>query len=225
MIHFLLVILLFFSPVSLAADYIRVIKVKGRKGIVKFPPGSNYKKGDQIRIDSGVWQERGLDGNGLRRYSISGSLSFGQTNNSSKASGVTTKTELGGVESTFQFGFNKRDYEFGPEVSYLISKVDDEQTTTVSMGGFYYYNFLPNKPGAVFVPFAGGSLRLLSQDADSVKRDGVGASIKGGVRWFPINDHVCAIGELVFDYASLNSENVESTATGFTVRAGVGSYF
>lgn len=208
-----------------SADYIRVIKVKGNKGIVRFPKHLTYKRGDTIRIDQGVWQEKGLDGNGKRQYSISLQASYGQTSESTASSGITSKVERGLLSTELKFGFNYRKYEFGPETSYLISTVDDEQTTTVSLGGFYHFNFKDNKPGAEMIPYAGPSVGLISQDSDNVKRSGLKLGVAAGVRWFPMNDHVTLIGELRFDYSTLTANSAEITSTGITLGAGIGSYF
>ncbi len=222
----LLLLVIFSMGLSaIAAEYIRVIKVKGSKGIVRFPKHLKYKKGDIIRIDQGVWQEKGLDGNGQRQYSIVLQASYGQTSESTESSGVTQKVEHGLLSTALKFGFNFRKHEFGPETSYLISTVDDEQTTTVALGGFYHFNFKDNKPGAELVPYAGPSMALISQDSENVKRDGVKLGVAAGARWFPINDHVALIGELRFDYSTLKANSAEITSTGVTLGAGIGSYF
>lgn len=220
-----LIVLLLTCWNSYSSDYLRVIKVKGKKGIVQFPKHLNYKSGDTIRIDQGVWQEKGLDGNGKRDYSISLQASYGETSQSTASSGVTTKVESGLLSTAIKFGFNFRKHEFGPETSYLISRIDDEQATTVSLGGFYHFNFKENKPGAEFVPYAGPSAALISQDSDNVKRDGLKLGVGAGVRWFPMNDHVTLIGEFRFDYSTLTANSAEITSTGFTLGAGIGSYF
>ena len=160
---------------------------------------------------------------GIIPYAIQ--ASFGQTSQSTESSGVTTKVESGLLSTAVKFGFNMRRHEWGPETSYLISTVDDEQATTVSLGGFYHYNFTDNKPGAEFVPYVGPSVGLISQDSDNVKRDGLKIGVGGGVRWFPMNDHVTLIGELRFDYSTLTANSAEITSTGFTLAAGIGSYF
>ncbi|MCB0407819.1 MAG: hypothetical protein KDD34_06410 [Bdellovibrionales bacterium] len=199
--------------------------MKGKRGIVEFPNRGRFKNGDVIRIDDGVWQEKGLDGNGKRNYSIALSASIGQTKETSKTTLTTNNVDHGEMQTEVAFGFNFRWNEFGPLISYLISKVDDEQTTTSSIGGFYRYNFKENKPGAEWVPYAGLAGSLISQDSDNTKRDGLGFRIMGGTNIFPLNDHVSLLVEGRFDYSTLKSDNTESTSTGFTLAFGISSYF
>lgn len=214
-----------FASVGHAADYLKVIKVKGKRGIVEFPSHLKFKDGQTIRIDDGIWKEKGLDGNGKRDYSIALTASYGQTSVTTDSSGVSQKVESGLISTALLFGFNFRKYEFGPDVSYTISTVDGDQTTTARIGAFYQYNFIENKPGVEWVPFAGAGLSLISQDSDNRKRDGIGVGFDAGIRYFPLNDHVCLIGEIGFDYSSLTSEGAEIKSTGFSAAVGIGSYF
>jgi hypothetical protein len=210
---------------AVGADFLKVIKVKGKRGIVEFPSHLRFKDGQSVRIDDGVWKEKGLDGNGKRDYSIALTASYGQTSETTDSSGVSSKVESGLIDTSLKFGFNLRSSELGPETSYIVSTIDGDQTTTVRLGGFYHYNFIDNKPGVEWAPYAGGSMGLISQDSDNRKRDGLNIGVAGGIRFFPLNDHVCAIGELGFDYSTLSTDGAEITSTGISFAVGIGSYF
>ena len=226
------------SNPAMADDFIKIMKVKGRKAIVKLP-NANFEKGDEVKIDSGGFSS-GSQMNGRRMYRADFDATLGQqTVETVPDGGESSTTSATGLDATLTFGWNQKQYEYGPIVSleYASASSDAATSTTTGfgVGGFFEYNFAMNQQGVEMVPYVGGQLLYNSSnsttepdggEAVESSSSGLTFGIEGGVKYFPFKDHIAINAGVRFRNTGLTDQDSNQTNTteigGF---AGVAAYF
>lgn len=152
---------------------VEVLKSKGRRAIVKFPPASRPRQGSIYNVDAGGGGGEGktqsVNVRGLSRHyriDLDSGISFLKTeyssdSSTSSADGSTKSYQFGGF-----FAWNFGYYELGPYLSYdqttIPSTTDDYTTRSLAIGPQAELNFVKNTPGTFFVPAASLSIAYLN---------------------------------------------------------------
>lgn len=214
---------------SAFAQSAKVIKVKGQQAIVQFPSGTKPQVG-QI-IDVGDGGDEGEDGGDVgvgnksraRLLGVSGEISF--LNNSATSKSTTT------ISITPKYGWNTGVMEFGPQGTIALTSSDGASSRTLSAGGFFDFNFVPNDIGQTLIYGVGGEAEI-GQASTSVGSgpDATSTVIHlfagGNVKWFGLADSWALRGDVGYDYTRTSpSTGSASTESGILVKAGIATYF
>lgn len=220
-----------FSSTALGFEFMKILKVKGDKAIVKLPD-SSFKEGESVRLDRGVRSSENKM-NGRRMYTTNISFAYQNTTEEIKSDSTTSDSGASLLSLVGRFGFNKVQYEYGPSIEYSSQSddSDDSEKTNLKIGGFFEYNFKPNQKGEMLVPYAGVSMfhRSYSSAVGSADSEstGIGYDFEGGIKYFPYNDHFNIRGGLRWGSSSLENSDTDSTqtTTKTALFAGIGVYF
>jgi hypothetical protein len=232
---------LVWSGSSSADEFIKIMKVKGQKAIVKLP-SANFQKGDEVKIQSGLFSA-GMTNNGRRKYRVDFDAVLGQTSEEvAPESGDSTTSSGLGLDTDITFGFNQGQFEYGPILGLGYSNgerdtgtVTKVTTTSFDLGGFFEYNFKENKRGVELVPYVGVQLAYNSTsttsepeegDATETTSSGLAIGLEGGVKYFMFNDHFAINAGARFTNTSLtDQDSKKTTTTEIGLFSGVGVYF
>ncbi|NQZ00671.1 MAG: hypothetical protein HRT45_08385 [Bdellovibrionales bacterium] len=215
----------------------KILKVKGQKAVVVLPEG-DFEKGDDVRIFTGFYTQSSAD-NGIRKYRMGFDASVGQSTIEIVPDGgdavETTGTSFAG---TVTFGFNQKQFEFGPTLTIQNSSLENDggslETQALALGGFFDYNFSLNDTGVMYVPYVGLKLATLQEsskaDTDSGSGDsdasGFLYSLEGGLKYFPYNDQVAFTGGARYQTVDIkDSDDEQQITTDIELFAGVSLYF
>jgi hypothetical protein len=177
-----------------------VQKIKGTRAIVDFERNAKLHEGDMVSTDSDGGGSSRTSGKFQNRdYSIGYGFSYSNMAYSESTKGTQTI-----INTTVQFGFSFSSFEVGPVVSYFNSQNSQSSggTTITSYGVYGQYNLVPNKAGAVWVPFVGAKYLSTAQTGNtSITDTYMGANV--GIEWFPIGNNVCL--QAAFAYGQVSS--------------------
>lgn len=205
----------------------RVLKVKGRKAIVELDDTGLLQRGDEIIVESRSASLQQYD-TGSRKNSISGSGSFASISTETERDNVPNeKVETTTFTLEGRYGWNIGVYEYGPVLSYSSSTVDSDNSSNLSLGGFFDYNFYKaNKPGVQLVPTSGVQVSFLSANADSQSGSGFGFTTYIGAKYFLLTQSLAFTGYLNIDYQSVSfANNKTETSIGPRLSVGLSQYF
>lgn len=205
----LLIVTFVLLPFTFAfAQQATVKKVKGSQAIVEFPQGSRPYVGQALNVGDGQ-SGSGADGAGSRARTIMLSGEFVSTD------GSTTLSALAA------YGWNLTNLEFGPLFRYDSSKVANFSSSTLSLGGFFDYNLIPNQPGAALVygAAAEGNFSMVSSGDSS--GSGIGIFAGGFLKWFVLNNSTAIRANMGF---AMNNDGT-TTASGIKTSAALQVYF
>ena len=225
----LLAFLLLFSANSFGSDFIRILKMKGDKAVVKLPD-TNFEKGQNIRVDRGVWNEtRELNGRRMYRTDFDAQISSVNTEVSTTAGSADGTVTL--ISFSGRFGWNMKQYEVGPIFSYTATSGDSDESSLLA-GGFFEYNFTMNEKGEIMIPYVGVDAQFGTGSEESggsdVSTSALAYGIYGGVRYLPFNDHFFVNGGLEYRNSTTSADDsseTELSITTFGAFAGFGAYF
>jgi hypothetical protein len=138
---FSIIATILFSTFAVNAQQLNVIQVKGNRAIVEVQTGEKLKVGESYsvgKVDGEISLDPVASGKGSRNYLIG--LDFALTN--TKSDQTNAQTTLA-IDSTLKFGWNKKQYEFGPLATLDYTKAGSAKPTyTYGLGAFGTYNFL-----------------------------------------------------------------------------------
>lgn len=129
----------------------------------------------------------------------------------------------------FEFGKNWGIFEAGPILTYSVFDGAFSKSTTTGLGVYARYNFVPNTPGTMLVPFVRASYA-----ANKTKDEGSGTSTttdqalltaRGGVTWFPVNDFVAIEGFLQYSDRQYRQDSGNFKFSGFSLNGAFAVYF
>lgn len=216
------VALCFESPSE--AQTIKVKKLKGNQAIVEFV--GNLENGQTYQIAS---DEKNL---GLSMDDVNTNTSkisvrknfigfgFDFYNYSTDPGGVTTGST---VASTFSYGWNKTQYEFGPLLYFAMSG-SAVTTTSFGVGGFYDYNFTKNKSGTQSIFAAGISGMYKSTSGGSTSLSSI--SLDPGVSWkYFAFIQSCLRFDVTYHYESKSAGSTNSNQSGPHISGSIVTYF
>lgn len=206
------------------AQQAKVIKVKGQQAIVQFPPGTPPVVGEMIPVGgSAVNEGGGTSGRGSRAHllAVSGQISF--TNNSATSNSTTGFTVQG------RYGWNQEIFEFGPLAQIGYTSTTGKSTRTLLGGGFFDFNFIPNKPGVQTVYGVGATADFgqFSETTGSVETSTSLLEIfaGGNIKWFGLSENVALRGDAGFQLARSSVNGANTTNSGLLIMAGLAFYF
>jgi len=204
----------------------RIIKVKGQQAIVQFPPGITPTVGETLStggssapVDNGA----GSHGSGSRDHSLT-LLVNDLGVYSSSAGGSRTIFDLSG-----SYGWNMHTMEFGPIVTINYVSKPGETDRTLTGGGFFDFNFVPNVVGQSLIYGVGAQAQFGQTTMTIGSFDNSFTALElglmGTVKWFGLSDHVCLRADAGFDMQRSGTSSGTTTLTGLLVRGGLAGYF
>ncbi|MCB0350686.1 MAG: hypothetical protein KDD38_05845 [Bdellovibrionales bacterium] len=223
----LIMLTLVFGLHSAHAASLKVLKIKGQKAIVQVPASMDVQVGDTLSVseDGGGESTFGrVEGRGSR---VDGAFTYASQTIDSKTAGFSTSTDKTLMTITAEYGWNTGTFEFGPLVTYGSQSVSGVDTSTWSLGGFFEYNFIENKPGELYVPYAGVSVGYGSSDlGGGITYSGLDYGVYGGVKWFPLNDTLAFVPFLRYQSVTRDFDGDNgSTSKDMMLGFGVAKYF
>jgi len=228
--NLLVLALILISSTSFAQQF-RVEKVKGNKAVIQFS-GTSLSQGGTYSIGGGSSSTRAT-GSGSRDYVIGGSFGYYSGSDTTEypppSTAFNSKNSSSDLSLLARFGWNKETYEAGAILKYR--NVDSDYTfyhyNAFSGGGFYDYNFSPNRPG--------GDSMIYSVTAEATfgsfsPKGGSGGSamdyfLGGSMKWFGLNSNFAIRTDLGYSYQKISPSGGTLTSQGFGLRAGIASYF
>ncbi|MES2965356.1 MAG: hypothetical protein V4760_15840 [Bdellovibrionota bacterium] len=220
----ILMSLLVFTVGSVAlAQEAKVIKVKGQQAIVTFPSGTKPQVGQTIDLGGGgVSGEAAGVGTGSRNNVLALSGQIAVTNSNSN---TTTQFAVSG-----RYGWNQETIEFGPIVTLGYSSSPNLSSRTIAGGGFFDFNFTPNKSGVRGVMGLTADAQF-GQDATKVASNPESTSttmdffVGGTYKYFGFADNVAIRGDAGLEYDRDTSGSTTTTSTGLKVLLGLAFYY
>ncbi len=222
----ILMSLLVLSVGSVAfAQEAKVIKVKGQQAIVTFPSGVKPQVGQTIDLGGGgvSGEEAGVGtGSSNTILGIAGELSI--LNNSGSSQTTTALTFNG------RYGWNQETLEFGPIATISYSSSPGVSSRLIAGGGFFDFNFIPNKSGVRMVYGVGADAQFgqastqissASETTSTVMEFFVG----GNVKYFGFADNVAIRGDIGLEYDRTTVSSTTTTVTGLDARLGLSFYY
>ncbi len=213
------------SVSSLAhAQQAKVIKVKGQQAIVQFPNGVAPVVGEMIPVGSETVNEAGEKrSRASRKHLLAVVASIGFSNNSVTSNSKTTLGAQG------RYGWNLETLEFGPLVDMSYTSESGTSFRTILGGGFFDFNFVPNKPGTEFIYGVGayGDLGQYSQTIAAVDTSYSQYDLfaGGNVKWFGLSDNVALRSDAGFNFQRTSPGGQATTVSGLLLKAAVSFYF
>lgn len=218
------VMFLFGASIS-QAQQLNVIQVKGNRAIVEVQTGEKLKVGESYavgKVDGEVSLDPVAAGKGSRNQLIGLDLSLSNTKvDTAGAQSVMT------IDTTIKYGWNKKQYEWGPLVSLDYTKSGSAKPTyTWGLGAFGTYNFQPNIIGTDLI-FSGDADFVFASTkqgtADAV--NSMGITVGPFAKWYGISDDHCIRGGLVFTWSRVSPASGDVTTTGVKAVVGISTYF
>lgn len=211
----------FFSFSTAEAQQFKVEKVKGNKAVIEYS-GTTLSPGGTYAI-GGAQDEEGAISAGHRKYIIGGSVSLEFfTDSSSLASSTSTKDNE--MEFLGRFGWNLENYELGFIFGYTSNETDSSAYSAISGGGFFDYNFTPNRPGTSSILGLAAESTYTSITS-STGGSGMGVTVSGFMKWFTLGPSTALRLDAGYFYGKSDFNTYTTTTQGFDVRGGLVSYF
>jgi len=209
-----------------SAQEAKVIKVKGQQAIVTFPNGVKPQVGQMINLGGGAvnGEEAGV-GTGSRSTTLglTGDLSI--LSDSASSSTITSLSLFG------RYGWNNETMEFGPIGQIAYTSYTNYSSRTLAAGGFFDFNFVPNKSGVRMVYGVGGDARF-GQSSTQIASTPESTStvmdffVGGNVKYFGWSDSTAIRADAGLEYdRTTPSSGSASTRTGLDVRLGLQFYY
>ncbi|MBS1969629.1 MAG: hypothetical protein JSU04_04955 [Bdellovibrionales bacterium] len=211
------------------AQQITVQKVKGNKAVIEIS-GGTLSQGRTYSLGGGSSSTSGVSG--TRDHIIGGSFGFRSGTDTTSINSGTASASLSSSSSDMnllaRFGWNLGSYEAGPLLIYRSVDSDYQALhySSVGAGGFFDYNFNPNRNGesTVYAATAEGTYGTYSP------KSGSGGNLLGlfagfSAKWFGLTNTTAIRGDLGYDYQKITISSSSITSTGFAFRVGLSNYF
>lgn len=220
--------IMFLCASFVEAQQLNVIQVKGNRAIVEVQTGEKLKVGESYavgKVDGEVSLDPVAAGKGTRNYLIG--LDFSLANTKSDATGAQSQLD---IDTTLKFGWNKKQYEYGPLATLDYSKYGgNKPTVTWGLGGFGTYNFQPNIIGTELI-FSGDAELSFGQRTETVvsqdvKTTLVSLTVGPFAKWYGLSDDHCIRGGLVFAWDKASASGNSVATTGIKAVVGISTYF
>ncbi len=206
-----------------------IIKAKGRQAIVQFPAEFVPKTGARIEVGPAT---EGLsnaaidaESGGRRPHLIALSMNISSLSLATTSGSSTTTTGSTNLGLSGQYGWNFETIEVGPLVSLAYKSSSGSSATTISGGGFFDYDFLPNVPTANLVVGLGTQLYVGHNSVSSGASSSSFGVLGGGqLKWFCLSHQTALRVDALADYERA-SGTITTTQTGFLLKGGLQYYF
>lgn len=218
-------VVMFLFASFVEAQQLNVIQVKGNRAIVEVQTGEKLKVGESYavgKVDGEVSLDPVAAGKGSRNYLIG--LDFALANTKADTAGAQS---VMAIDTAFKFGWNKKQYEWGPLFTLDYTKTGSVKPTyTWGLGAFGTYNFQPNIIGTDLIFSADADFVFSSTkagNADAV--NSMGLTVGPFAKWYGISDDHCIRGGLVFAWSRVSPASGDVTTTGIKAIVGISTYF
>lgn len=206
------------SSFTLASERAVIQQMKGKRAIVQFEKDIPFSVGQKVYLTSEDGTELGVrkeERNPLeRKNSISMAVDVYSMDVETKVSGTTTKTSTTAYSLTGRYGWNMAQYEFGPLGEYTFSKPKGgNESSRMAFGGFFDYNFIPNKPGEDFIFGAYGEASIGSSKISDSNKSITTATGGGFVKWFVLSPMLAVRANLYYSWEK-QGDNAQGYTTG-----------
>lgn len=222
-------ILIIMSASISQAQQLNVIQVKGNRAIVEVQTGEKLKVGESYavgKVDGEISLDPVAAGKGTRNHLIG--LDFSLSNKKADTQGAQSQLA---IDSTLKFGWNKKQYEYGPQLLFSYTKDgNNKPSVTFGAGAFGTYNFQPNIIGTELI-FSGDVEFNFAQNTQTIANTELSTTIMNMTigpfaKWYGLSDDHCIRGGLVFSWDKTNPENgTDTTNTGIEAVVGISTYF
>lgn len=132
-----------------------------------------------------------------------------------------TATDQSGQAFDIEFGRNMGRIEFGPRFGYFNASETTASTRGTTVGGYFRFNFIPNRAGDTLVPYAKLYLLTSNQDTAGASFDITTVHSSIGATWFPVNDSLGISGFLAYRDSKLTGGKI----SGFSLSGTINVYF
>lgn len=204
-------------PLITQAQQLNVIQVKGNRAIVEVQDGNTLSVGQTIHAGNGSSSA----GKGSRNKLIGLDVAF-----------ANTKPNIAGSASTMSFtatgkyGWNHKDFEFGPVASLnYIKESGKDATTAFGLGAFGTYNFQPNISGTSTIFSLDAEGLFTQQKTTGTSSSGMAFSAGPFMKWFGVSDDHAIRAGVVYSMEKSKVGNLDVTTSGFKAVAGISTYF
>ena len=204
-----------------------VQQMKGRRAIIQFEKDIPFSVGQKVYLSSEDGTELGIRKelrNPLERKNLIGlTTAFENQEYEVKSGSTKVKTTVTAYEVAARYGWNMEQYEFGPLATMSYSKQKGgSESSRYTIGGFFDFNLIPNKPGEDFIFGAYGEGSIGNTKAASVSRSLTNLTGGGFVKWFFLSPMLAFRANLYYSY-EMQSNDATQTSTGLGV--GLSHYF
>ena len=191
----------------------RVERVRGSKAIVDF--GSTpISVGDRVEKGSAS----GRSGPARRQHAITWNVSL--LSLTPKGGSSTSSNSL-----NLSYGYNMSRYEFGGLMNYRSTSGAGDSSSLL-LGGYGQYNFVENKVGHSFVPYAQGRFSMISgSGSGGASVSGNEMGIRGGLLWFFLNEQMAIDGGFAVAQQSVQAGGTSTDVQATEVYVGWRAYF
>lgn len=209
---------LLISSVSFAQQ-IRVLKVKGNKAMVEFS-GATLSPGKAYNLGGGS--------SSSRARVASGSFIFHSGTDSATGTTGSTSASSSELNLVARYGWNMEQYEAGPILLYrnVDSNYQSVHYTSIGVGGFFDYNFTPNRmsESTIWAVTGEGTYGTFTPKSGS-GGNSMGLFAGGTLKWFGLTSSTALRADLGYDYQKITVGSSSINASGFTLRTGIATYF
>lgn len=214
--------------ISLAAERAVIQQMKGRRAIVQFEKDIPFSVGQKIYLNSDDGTEYGVrreNRNFLERKNL---ISIAAGFSSAELDQGTTKTSATFYNINVRYGWNQEQYEFGPFTNMTFAKYkNSSEISSYQFGGFFDYNFIPNKPGEDIIYGAYGEGSFGNNKNAGVSNTSLIIAGGGFVKWFIFSPALAVRANLSYSMETQDRSNGYSdiTINSFGGNLGLSHYF
>lgn len=220
---------LFFYSHSHATEplKVKVVKSQGKSSLIKV---SNNQPGD---LPIGFYTLTPITDASVqvdddpRDKSISFSLEGSSLTKSSTTGTTETKIESKQFSSNFNYGWNKKRFEYGPYINYSFSTEGTFDSKRLMTGLFLDWNFTPNVEGKKWIPGLRLQAGVGQEDNSGLPKSYSLTSMQFGfiLKYFSFQSDFAVFGEIAAssDSASLDTTTIKTS--GSIARLGIINYF
>jgi hypothetical protein len=210
------ILIMLISNFSHAVDRAVIQQMKGKRAILQFETDIPFSVGQKIYVNSDEGTEIGIRKEGRnpmqRKNSIDLISNFANVSVESKVGTTKTTTTAGTNSLSGRYGWNMEQFEFGALGSYSYAKAkNSSEVSSYQVGGFFDYNFIPNKPGEDFIWGAYGEGTVGNTKASSVSRGSVGFTAGGFVKWFILSPMLALRINAFYNYENQDQDYINTT--------------
>jgi hypothetical protein len=213
----LLIASFFVAVTSFAGERAVVQQMKGRRAIIQFEKDIPFSVGQAVYINSETGVELGVRND---------ARNFLQRQNVVELSGGFSTTDTDPETTIFtvsgRYGFNYGNYEFGGRASFKSTEAGSSERSEYTLGGFFDYNLVPNKPGEDFVYGAYAELGIGNQKVGSQNFSYTEIIGGGFLKWFVFSPVLAVRLNLFYQHAKPENGDASNT-TG--ISWGLAHYF
>lgn len=216
---FISLFVIVFGTPSVFAEKIKVTKVKGKQAIIEtsalLEEGQTYELLTQDKISEDVDYKSNVTKSRKNSLSLGGQLSF------------LNSTTYQSNSYSFQgrYGWNFSNLELGGVLDFSSVDLGAGATSNVMAGGYFDYNFIPNRDPKKTIYGMFALIGFGSKSASGGSSSLIEADFGGFISYFIANSSTALRAELYGVYQQVNTTTSQGSLAGFGGRALLQFYF